>query len=100
MGRFVVNPQLEQDMFKSAELTELVYAAGERVFNEAERLATEEAKTGDFAASLSKHDHRSRSGRPVSTITADDPGALSIEFGTRHTPRHRFLGRALDSIRR
>lgn len=100
MGTFKINPNLERELFASAELAELVYAAGEEVLNEAELNAGAESVTGDFAASLSKHDHRSRSGRPVSTISADDPGALSIEFGTRYTPRHRFLGRALDIIRR
>lgn len=100
MGTFQINPQFERDLFQSPELTQLVYDAGGRVFDEAEALASAEASSGDFAASLSKRDHRSRSGRPVSTISADDPGALSIEFGTRHTPRHRFLGRALESIRR
>jgi hypothetical protein len=100
MGTFKINPNFEKDLFQSPELTELVYDAGDRVLNEAERVAGAEADTGAFAASLSKHDHRSRSGRPVSTISSDDPAALSKEFGTRWTPRHRFLGRALESIRR
>jgi len=100
MGHFVPNPDFERDLFNSAEATELVYDAGGRVLNEAERTASAEADTGTFAESLSKHDHRSRSGRPVSTISSDDPAALSKEFGTRRTPRHRYLGRALDSIRR
>jgi hypothetical protein len=99
-GHFVPNPNFERDLFRSAEITDLVYAAGERVLAEAERNAEAGADSGGFAESLSKRDHRSRSGRPVSTISADDPGALSIEFGTRHTPPHRFLGRALDVIRR
>lgn len=100
MGHFVLNPDFDRQLFHSAEATEAVHAAGEQVLQAAERLASAEADSGDFAASLSKDDHRSRSGRPMSTISADDEGALSIEFGTRHTPRHRFLGRALDSIRR
>ena len=100
MGTFRINPDLERDLFVSPELTQLVYDVGHRVFEEAELLATEEGSSYGFADSLSQHDHRSRSGRPVSTIASDDPGALSIEFGTRRTPRHRFLGRALDSIRR
>ena len=100
MGHFVPNPNFDRDLFHTAEATETVSRAGDRVLAAAERNATEGADSGDFAASLSKHDHRSRSGRPMSTITADDPGALSVEFGTEDTPAHRFLGRALDTLRR
>lgn len=100
MGRFVANPDFERQLFASAEATEAVSHAGDRVLAEAERLASQEASSGDFAASLSKRDHRARSGRPISTISSDDPGALSIEFGTERTPAHRVLGRALDTIRR
>lgn len=97
MGRFMANPDFERQLFHSAEVTEAVYSAGDRVLAEARRNAAAEAHSGDFEASLEKHDHRSRSGRPISTIYSDDPGALSIEFGTKTTPRHRFLGRALDA---
>lgn len=100
MGHFVPNSAFERELFHSAEATDAVARAGDRVFAEAERNATEGAATGDFAASLSKRDHRSRSGRPICTISADDEGALSVEFGTEHTPAHRFLGRALDVVRR
>lgn len=100
MGRFVLNPDFDRELFASAEATEAVSHSGDRVLAEAVRIASAEADTGTFAESLSKHDHRSRSGRPVSTISADDPAALSKEFGTKRTPRHRFLGRALDTIRR
>jgi len=97
MTRFVPNPDFEKELFASAELTELVYEAGDRVLAEAQRNAAAVADTGDFEASLEKRDHRSRSGRPVSTIYSQDEGSLSIEFGTRYTPRHRVLGRALEA---
>lgn len=99
-ARFVPNPDFAKELFYSEELTELVYAAGDRVLAEAQRLAAAEAHSGDFEASLEVHDHRSRSGRPIATVYSDDPGALSIEFGTKTTPRHRFLGRALNAARR
>lgn len=97
MGRFVPNPDFQRQLFRSEELTQLVYEAGDRVLAEARRNAAAEARTGDFEASIEKRDHRSRSGRPISTVYSDDPGALSIEFGTKTTPRHRFLGRALEA---
>lgn len=97
MNRFVPNPDFEKQLFADPELTELVYAAGDRVLAEAQRNAAAVAITGDFEVSLEKDDHRSRSGRPISTIYSDDEGSLSIEFGTRYTPRHRVLGRALEA---
>jgi len=100
MGHFVLNPNFERDLFHTPEATDAVAHAGLRVYAEADRLASAEAETGAFADSLSKRDHRGRSGRPLCTVSSDDPGALSIEFGTEHTPAHRFLGRALDIIRR
>ena len=100
MGHFVPNPNFDRDLFYTPEATEAVSHAGDRLLSEAERLATEGADTGGFAEHLSKRDHRSRSGRPMSTVSSDDPGAISIEFGTEDTPAHRFLGRALDTLRR
>ena len=100
MGQFVANPDFQRQLFASPELTELVYEAGDRVLGEAQRIAAAEARTGDFEASLEKSDHRSRSGRPISTVYSLDEGSLSIEFGTRTTPRHRVLGRALEAARR
>lgn len=100
MGHFVINPDFDRQLFYSAEATEAVARAGLRVYDEADRMATSEADSGAFADSLSKRDHRGRSGRPLCTISADDPGALSIEFGTEDTPAHRFLGRAIDTLRR
>jgi hypothetical protein len=100
MGSFAINPSFDRDLFQSPELTGRVYDAGGRVLAAAERLATEAASSGDFAAHLSKRDHRARSGRPVSTVSADGEGSVSIEFGTKDTPRHRFLGRALESVRK
>lgn len=96
MGHFVPNPDFERQLFASEELTELVYKAGDRVLEAARNGAAAVAESGDFEASLEKSDHRSRSGRPVSTVYSLDPGSLSIEFGTRTTPRHRILGRALE----
>lgn len=96
-GRFMPNPDFQRQLFRSTELTELVYEAGDRVLAQARRNASAEAVSGDFEASLDKRDHRSRSGRPISTVSSDDPGALSIEFGTKTTARHRFLGRALEA---
>lgn len=97
---FEINPNFDRDLFRSEELTQLVYDGGDRVLTEAEGIAMAEGRTFDFATSLHKDDHRARSGRPISTVYSDDPGALSIEFGTRYTPAHRTLGRALESIRR
>lgn len=97
MGKFVPNPGFEKQLFASAELTELVYKAGDRVLEAARSGAAAIASSGHFEASLDKRDHRSRSGRPISTIFSDDEGSLSIEFGTRTTPRHRVLGRALEA---
>jgi len=100
MPKFVPNPDFQRELFASPELTELVYAAGDRVLAEARRLAAAEAHTGDFEASLEVHDHRSRSGRPIATVYSDDPGALSIEFGTRVTEPHWILGRVFHAVRR
>lgn len=100
MGHFVPNPDFEKQLFASEELTELVYEAGDRVLDEGRRIAAAEARSGDFEASLEVDHHRSRSGRPISTVYSLDEGSLSIEFGTRTTPRHRILGRALEAARR
>lgn len=97
---FQINPNFDRDLFRSEELTALVSDAGDRVLAEAERTALAEGHTFDFAESLHKIDHRARSGRPMSSVYSDDPGSLSIEFGTRYTAAHRTLGRALESIRR
>lgn len=97
MGRFVPNPSFEKELFHSEELTELVYKAGDRVLDAARSGAAAVAESGDFEASLEVDHHRSRSGRPISTIYSLDEGSLSIEFGTRSTPRHRVLGRALEA---
>lgn len=97
MGRFVPNPDFEKELFYSEELTERVYEAGDRVLEAGRDGAAAVAETGDFEASLEKDDHRSRSGRPISTVYSLDEGSLSIEFGTRTTPRHRVLGRALEA---
>lgn len=96
MGTFTPNPDFEKQLFASEELTELVYEAGDRVLEAAQGWAAAVAESGDFEISLDVDHHRSRSGRPISTIYSDDEGALSIEFGTRYTPRHRILGRALE----
>jgi hypothetical protein len=100
MGRFVPNPDFQRQLFHSEEATELVYDAGDRVLAEAQRRAAAESDTGDFELSLELDCHRSRSGRPIATVYSDDPGALSIEFGTRVTEPHRILGRALHAARR
>lgn len=97
MGRFVPNADFEKQLFASEELTELVYKAGDRVLDAARSGAGAVAESGDFEASLEVDHHRSRSGRPISTIYSLDEGSLSIEFGTRSTPRHRVLGRALEA---
>lgn len=97
MGRFVPNPDFQRQLFHSQELTERVYEAGDRVLAEARRGAAAEASSGDFEASLEIRHRRSRSGRPIATIFSLDEGSLSIEFGTRYTPRHRILGRALEA---
>lgn len=97
MGRFVPNPDFEKELFADPGLTALVYEAGGRVLGAARSGAAAVAESGDFEASLGKDDHRSRSGRPISTVYSDGEGALSIEFGTRYTPRHRVLGRALEA---
>lgn len=97
MGRFVPNPNFERELFHSEEATEAVYSGGDRVLAEARRLAAAEAHSGDFEASLEVDHHRSRSGRPIATVYSLDEGSLSIEFGTKTTPRHRILGRALEA---
>lgn len=97
MNRFVPNPDFEKELFRSEELTELVYEGGDRVLDAARNGADAVAETGDFALSIEVDHHRSRSGRPISTIYSLDEGSLSIEFGTRLTPRHRVLGRALEA---
>jgi len=97
MGRFVPNPDFERQLFASEELTELVYKAGDRVLDAARDGAAAVAESGDFEASLEVDHHRSRSGRPISTIYSLDEGSLSIEFGTQFTPRHRVLGHALEA---
>lgn len=100
MGRFELNPDFDRQLFSSREATDAVDDAGDRVLGEARRIAAAESDSGDFEASLEIRYHRSRSGRPTATVYSDDPGALSIEFGTVDTPAHRVLGRALDTIRR
>lgn len=40
-----------------------------------------------------------KSGRAVGRVTATDPAAFQIEHGTKDTPAHRTLGRALDVMR-
>jgi len=97
MGHFVPNPDFEKQLFASEELTELVYKAGDRVLDAARSGAAAVASSGDFEASLEVDHHRSRSGRPISTIYSLDEGSLSIEFGTQFTPRHRVLGHALEA---
>lgn len=100
MDRFELNPDFDRQLYAIPELREMVAEAGDRVLDEAIRIAQSESETGDFASSLEKKDHRGDRGRPIATVYSDDPGALSIEFGTVDTPAHRVLGRALDVLRR
>lgn len=99
MDRFEINPDFDRELYALPEIREMVADAGDRVLDEAIRIADAESDTGDFSLSLEKKDHRGEKGRPISTVYSDDPGSLSIEFGTVDTPAHRVLGRALDVLR-
>lgn len=38
-------------------------------------------------------------GRAVGRVTAHDPDAFQIEFGTKDTPAHRTIGKSLSAMR-
>lgn len=98
MSRFEFDPQwVTEELYPSAELSDLVEDAGEAVLNEAVRIAGTISVTGEFERSIKGELVRSKNGAPFYRVWSDDPGALAIEFGTSKTNKlpHRVLGRAI-----
>lgn len=96
MAHFQINRAWLDEVRASPEVEALVVDAGEAALGRARAGAARIAETGDFAEHMSGDLHHSRKGVPWYRVANDDPGALSIEFGTAHEPAHRVLGKALE----
>jgi hypothetical protein len=90
--RFEPNPDFDPRGWQEVE--EIVFDIGEEMMDTAIEIARQHEETGEFARSIQSDPHRSRTDAPVYRIYSDDPGALSIEFGTSKMRGIRALGRA------
>lgn len=94
IGRMLVSEAMQAEMHRRAS----------RVKEAAESAAPYDAadKDGDhyrdhFTVSSGVQEHKTR--RAVGTVTNDHPAAFQIEVGTKDTPAHRTLTRALDAAK-
>lgn len=97
MSRFEFDRSwVTEELYQQAELVDLINESGEAVKAEAIRLADRISVTGSFRDSIQGELLRAKNGAPFYRVWSDDPGALSIEFGTAkgHKP-HRVLGQAI-----
>jgi hypothetical protein len=98
VSEFKPNPNFDEELFAQAELQAIVSQKGKEVLAKAIANAQESLATGAAAESIHGKFARGRKGRPHYYVYMDDPGALSIEFGSSHTPAHRPLGKAIRGV--
>lgn len=88
-----------QDVWRNTELADQVEEVGREILSAAKSNAATFRVTGSFEESLKGELLKSKRGRPYYRVSSNDPGALSIEFGTAHRPAHRALGKAIEIYR-
>lgn len=90
IGQLLRSSEMQAEMLRRAARAK-VYAQ-----------ATAPRETGQFATSFTTHvvarggAHRDRA---EAVLANTDPAGLAIELGTRRTPAHRTLRKALDAMR-
>lgn len=85
-----------QDVWRESTLADQVEKTGEEILAAAKANASIFSSSGDFEKSITGSLKHSKKGRPYYRVESNDPGALSIEFGTAHQPAKRALGKAIE----
>lgn len=92
LGGFLAEVRHAADMQRIARETHDLAMQG---FNYAQRISPvgDDPHAGDFQRYWSVRDYapRREGDMPMSQIRNDDPGAVSIEYGTHNTPPHHTL---------
>lgn len=88
-----------QDVWRKTALADQVEKTGQEILAAAKANAAVFASSGDFEKSITGALKRSKKGRPYYRVESNDPGALSIEFGTARQPAKRALGKAIEVYR-
>lgn len=94
IGRLLVSEDMQADMHRRAERMK-AYAEADAPFDPADR-------DGDhyrdhFSVSSGIQERKTR--RAVGTLTNDHRAAFQIEVGTKDTPAHHTLTRAIDAAK-
>ena len=88
------------DMLKSKHMAARMLKRAEKVKARAETTAPRSGDTRDTPyADRFEASTRMRADRVVGVVSNDHPAALHIELGTRDTPKHRTLGKALSAAK-
>jgi hypothetical protein len=96
MSRFELDRSwVTEELYRQAPLADLVNEIGEFIKTDAIHLASRISVTGSFRDSIHGELLRARNGAPFYRVWSDDPGAISIEFGTAKNKPHRVLGQAI-----
>ena len=104
MARFDADYSGIGDMLCSPEMQADMKARAERVKARAEATAPYDANSKDGthyrdAFSVESGVTTGKTRRAYGSVTNDDAAAFQIEHGTKNTPKHRTLGRALDAAK-
>ena len=104
MARFDADFSGIGDMLCSPEMQADMRARAERVAARAQATAPYDADSKDGthyrdAFSVESGVTAGKSRRAYGSVTNDDGAAFQIEHGTKKTPKHRTLGRALDAAK-
>jgi len=104
MARFDADYGGIGDMLCSPEMQADMRARAERVAARAQATAPYDADSKDGthyrdAFSVESGVTAGKSRRAYGSVTNDDGAAFQIEHGTKKTPKHRTLGKALDAAK-
>lgn len=94
MASFNANYRGIGQLLKSPEMAKAMHDIATGIKSRA--VAFSPVDKGGFKSSW-KVESRKRPDRVVAVVVNDDPAAVQIEFGTKDTPRHRALGKAIGS---
>jgi len=102
MGRYNADYKGIGEMLVSPEMQAAMKTLAEKVKARAEETAPfdPKGKDGHYKDSFSADSgvRHSKTSRAYGRVTNDDPAAFFIEYGTRDTPKHRTLGKAIDAL--
>ncbi|MFC0547048.1 hypothetical protein [Kutzneria chonburiensis] len=96
MARIELDPNAYRSITQSPEAYAVLALKANQIKERAEATAPEQ--TGEYASKFRVHGGRQQQGSPVIYVANDDDAAAHIEWGTKHTPAHKTMSSALESV--